>query len=164
MNRRNYYFVERAGNQNQISYLVQGNYTILGASAFTSVPGSHDPSITTMALDQVLCSMCLMLIVLAMTDPRNCGIPLHLQPLTVGLGIVGIRLALGQNTGCSMNPAADMAGRLLTSFVGFEDVWKVGDHMWWVPWLMPHVGTTLACAVYYLAISAHYPKLEDKKS
>ncbi len=135
-----------------------GELTVLGASAFTSVPGAHGPSTATMALDQILCTAVLMLVILGMTDDRNCGLPLYMAPLTVGLGLVSIRLSLAVNSGCSMNPAADMAGRLMSWLAtGFdEEIWSVGDYMFWIPWLMPHVGGALGVAAYYLMISAHH--------
>ena len=129
-----------------------------GASAFTSVPGGHGPSVTTMALDQILCTACLMIIILGMTDDRNCRLPQHMFPLTIALGLVAIRLSLGANSGCSMNPAGDMAGRIVMYMAtGFDNVvWSNGDYMFWIPWLMPHVGGALGAAVYYLMVAMHH--------
>ena len=40
-------------------------------------------------------------------------------PLCVGVAVVGLGLSLGYNTGCAINPARDLAPRLLTLLAGW---------------------------------------------
>ncbi|CAO2634412.1 Aqp9 [Lemmus lemmus] len=68
---------------------------------------------------QVLSTMFLLLIVFAIFDSRNMGVPRGLEPLVIGLLIISLSCSLSLNTGCAMNPARDLSPRLFTALAGW---------------------------------------------
>lgn len=63
--------------------------------------------------------MFLLLIVFAIFDSRNIGVPRGLEPVVIGLLIIALSCSLGLNTGCAMNPARDLSPRLFTALAGW---------------------------------------------
>lgn len=63
--------------------------------------------------------MLLMLSVMAISDPRNMKVPAPLVPLYVGLTVLAIGICFGANCGYAINPARDLAPRLLTLIAGW---------------------------------------------
>lgn len=63
--------------------------------------------------------MFLLLIVFAIFDSRNLGVPRGLEPVVIGLLIIVISCSLGFNSGCAMNPARDLSPRLFTALAGW---------------------------------------------
>lgn len=56
----------------------------------------------------------LLIIVFALTDPRNCPPPAGLLPLVLFVTITGIGASLGMETAYALNPARDLGPRLMT--------------------------------------------------
>ena len=67
--------------------------------------------------------MFLLIVIFAIFDSRNLGVPRGLEPVVIGFLIVTIASSLGMNSGCAMNPARDLSPRLFTALAG------------WVHWL-----------------------------
>lgn len=68
---------------------------------------------------QVVATMFLLMIVFAIFDSRNLGVPKGLEPIVIGLLIIAIASSLGLNSGCAMNPARDLSPRLFTALAGW---------------------------------------------
>ncbi|XP_007956658.1 aquaporin-9 [Orycteropus afer afer] len=108
--------------------------------------------------DQVLATMLLIMIVFAIFDSRNLGVPKGLEPLVVGLLIMVISSSLGLNSGCAMNPARDLSPRLFTALAGWgSDVFTAGNNFWWIPVVGPMVGAVIGGLIYVLVIEIHHP-------
>uniref|UniRef100_A0A8C5K131 Aquaporin 9 n=1 Tax=Jaculus jaculus TaxID=51337 RepID=A0A8C5K131_JACJA len=117
--------------------------------------------------DQVMSTMFLLLIVFAIFDSRNLGVPRGLEPVVIGLLILVLASALGLNAGCAMNPARDLSPRLFTALAGWGfEVFTVGPHFWWIPVAGPMVGATIGGAIYMVFIEIHHrePDLDLKAS
>ena len=61
----------------------------------------------------------LLIVIFAIFDSRNLGVPRGLEPVIIGLLIVTIAASLGMNSGCAMNPARDLSPRLFTALAGW---------------------------------------------
>ena len=79
-----------------------------GAGIFSSFP-NKDASVVTLVMDQALGTMCLLIIILAVTDKKNMNVISGLIPLLIGLGLAAIHLSLAFNAGCAINPARDLS-------------------------------------------------------
>lgn len=71
------------------------------------------------SLPQVVATMFLLIVIFAIFDSRNLGVPKGLQPIVIGFLIVVISSSLGMNSGCAMNPARDLSPRLFTALAGW---------------------------------------------
>lgn len=120
---------------------------------FISTPGAF--------VDQVVSTMFLLLIVFAMFDSRNLGVPRGLEPVVIGLLIIVLSCSLGLNSGCAMNPARDLSPRLFTALAGWGfEVFTVGNNFWWIPVVGPMIGAFLGGLIYILFIQMHHSKLD----
>lgn len=116
---------------------------------FVSVPGAF--------VDQVVSTMFLLLIVFAIFDSRNLGVPRGLEPIVIGLLIIVISCSLGLNSGCAMNPARDLSPRLFTALAGWGfEVFTFGNNFWWIPVVGPMIGAVLGGLIYVLFIQMHH--------
>lgn len=61
----------------------------------------------------------LVLVVFAIFDTKNMGVPKGLEPIVVGLLILLLSCSLGMNSGCAMNPARDLSPRIFTAIAGW---------------------------------------------
>ncbi|XP_012513529.1 PREDICTED: aquaporin-9 isoform X2 [Propithecus coquereli] len=99
-----------------------GKLLIVGENAtahiFATYPAPYLSMVNAFA-DQVVATMFLLIIVFAVFDSRNMGVPKSLQPIVIGLLIVVIASSLGLNSGCAMNPARDLSPRLFTALAGW---------------------------------------------
>merc|ERR1719183_782426 len=107
-------------------------------------------------MDQILGSAMLVLIIMAVTDSRNMNIPSGLAPLTIGLGLTAIHLSFGLTAGAAINPARDLAPRLLSLLAGWSGPFTAARGWWWVPWLLPHVGGLLGALLYQFLVGIHH--------
>ncbi|KAM6201616.1 aquaporin-9 [Rhynchocyon petersi] len=108
--------------------------------------------------DQVMATTFLLLVVFAIFDSRNLGVPKGLEPIVIGLLIIVISSSLGLNSGCAMNPARDLSPRLFTFLAGWgPDVFTAGNNFWWIPVVGPMVGAIVGGLIYVLLIEIHHP-------
>uniref|UniRef100_A0A8C3W809 Aquaporin-3 n=1 Tax=Catagonus wagneri TaxID=51154 RepID=A0A8C3W809_9CETA len=138
-----------------------GKLLITGENAtahiFATYPAPYLSLVNAFA-DQVVATMFLLIIVFAVFDSRNLGVPRGLQPIVIGLLIVVIASSLGMNSGCAMNPARDLSPRLFTALAGWGfEVFTAGSNFWWIPVVGPMVGGAIGGLVYVLFIEIHHP-------
>ena len=76
--------------------------------------------------DQILGTMLLLVCVCAITDKKNTQVPSYLAPMYVGFTILGIGISFGANCGYALNPARDLAPRLLTLIAGCSYSFRYG--------------------------------------
>lgn len=138
-----------------------GQLLIVGENAtaliFATYPAPY-LSLTNAFADQVVATMFLLMIVFAIFDGRNLGVPRGLEPIAVGLLIIVISSSLGLNSGCAMNPARDLSPRLFTALAGWGfEVFTAGNNFWWIPVVGPLVGAAIGGLVYVSFIEIHHP-------
>ena len=73
---------------------------------------------------QILGTMLLLLCVCAITDKKNTQVPSSLVPMYVGFTILGIGVCFGANCGYALNPARDLAPRLLSLIAGWSESFR----------------------------------------
>ncbi|XP_066577666.1 aquaporin-10 [Amia ocellicauda] len=142
----------------------QGNLTVSGpratAGIFATYPSDY-LSIWSGFLDQVVGTAALLLCVLAVGDERNSAPPAGLEPVLVGLVVLGIGISMGGNCGYPLNPARDLGPRLFTFIAGWGgQVFTAGGGWWWVPLVAPLLGALTGTALYQLLVEFHHPPHE----
>jgi len=117
-------------------------------------------------LDQVVGTAVLLMVVFALTDKRNAGVPGFVVPLLVGLLIGLIGMCYGIQCGYAINPARDFAPRLFTMIMsGAEVFWKGSNNFgyyFWIPIIGPHVGAILGAFLYQILIGSHWPPVYER--
>ena len=109
-------------------------------------------------IDQVVGTMMLMLVVLAVSDARNTPPANGLAPLIIGFLVMVIGMSFGYNSGYAINPARDFAPRLFTALAGWgSGVFTAGNGWWWVPLTAPVIGAVAAGWVYDGLIGSRFP-------
>jgi MIP family channel proteins len=115
-------------------------------------------------VDQVVGTALLMLVIFALTDRQNLAPENTLTPVLVGALVVVIGMTFGFNAGYAINPARDLGPRLFTAMAGWGgEVFRAGNHWWWVPIVGPCVGAVLGGWVYDLLVTRHHPHGERAK-
>jgi MIP family channel proteins len=129
------------------------------AGIFATYP---QPYLTTFPggfIDQVVGTAILVGVILGITDQRNAPAPAGLTPVVVGLLVVGIGAAFGVNSGYAINPARDLGPRMFTALAGWgSEVFRAGNHWWWVPVVAPLIGGVLGGWVYDLFVGRWFPR------
>ncbi len=129
------------------------------AGIFATYP---QPYLTTFPggfIDQVVGTMILVAVIFGITDQRNAPAPAGLTPVIVGLLVVGIGAAFGVNSGYAINPARDLGPRTFTALAGWgSEVFRAGNHWWWVPVVAPLIGGLLGGRVYDLFVGRWFPR------
>ncbi|KAJ7134840.1 major intrinsic protein superfamily membrane channel protein [Mycena epipterygia] len=99
---------------------------------------------------EFLTTAVLVIVLLAISDQKNCPPPAGLAPLALFILILGIGACLGMETSYAINPARDFGARLLTLAVGYgKQVYTYRNHYWlWCPILAPILGAQ-AGAIFY---------------
>ncbi|XP_004602676.1 aquaporin-9 [Sorex araneus] len=132
------------------------------AQIFATYPSPY-LSLTNALADQVVATMFLLMVVFAIFDTRNLGVPKGLEPIAVGLLIITISSSLGLNSGCAMNPARDLSPRLFTALAGWGfEVFTAGNNFWWVPVVGPLVGAVIGGLIYVFFIEIHHLNTDFK--
>ena len=73
-----------------------------------------------------------------------------LQPLLVGVLVLGIGLSLGGPTGYAINPARDLAPRLAHAILPIPGKGSSGWDYSWIPVIAPIVGGIIGAGAYFL--------------
>lgn len=137
-----------------------GKLLIVGENATAQIFATYPAPYLSLAnalADQVVSTMFLLVIVFAIFDSRNMGVPKGLEPIVVGLLIIVISSSLGLNSGCAMNPARDLSPRLFTALAGWGfEVFTAGNNFWWIPVVGPMVGAVIGGLIYILFIEIHH--------
>lgn len=111
-------------------------------------------------IDQIVGTALLVLLVLALSDDKNLSPSGNLVPVFVGLAVVVIGQAFGFNAGYAINPARDLGPRLFTAISGWgSNVFRAGNHWWWVPIVAPLIGGVLGGYIYDILITRLRPGL-----
>lgn len=109
-------------------------------------------------VDQVVGTALLVLLVFALIDEKNVAPATSLVPILVGLAVVVIGQAFGFNAGYAINPARDFGPRLFTAIAGWgSDVFRAGNHYWWVPIAGPLTGGVVGGLAYDVFITRLRP-------
>nr|XP_020738230.1 aquaporin-9 [Odocoileus virginianus texanus] len=140
-----------------------GKLLIAGENATAHIFATYPAPYLSLAnafAEQVVATTLLLIVIFAIFDSRNLGVPRGLEPVIIGLLIVTIAASLGMNSGCAMNPARDLSPRLFTALAGWGfEVFTVGNNFWWIPVVGPLVGAALGGLIYFLLIEIHHPDL-----
>ncbi len=110
-------------------------------------------------LDQIVATGLLVLVVFALSDPRNAPPLANLAPMVVGGTVLLIGMTFGFNCGYAINPARDFGPRLFTFLGGWgTDVFTVYNHFWWVPIAGPLAGGVMGAFAYDYLIALRHPR------
>ncbi len=126
--------------------------TIATQGIFSTLPGNGTApvSISTAFFDQVVGTAILVFVVFALTNAANNPPLANLEPVVVGLLVVGIGMSWGANAGYAINPARDFGPRLASLLTGYETA--MNDHngvpYFWLPIIAPIVGALLGGALF----------------
>lgn len=145
-----------------------GNVTF---SIFATFPASYfDGNMVIPLIDQIVGTMFLVMIIVAVVDMRNTAVKANLGPLVIGLGVAAIGISFGANAGYAINPARDFGPRVFAWIAGWGDVAMPGtvegSFSWyfWVPIIGPLIGGVIGVLLYDWFIGdilhARGPKLE----
>ena len=143
---------------NDLITKVDPNTTSATQTVFSTSPGIG-VTLQTALFDQVLGTAILVFAVCAFTAAANNPPLANLEPVVVGLLVVGIGMAWGANAGYAINPARDLAPRFVSWITGYETAWvdQTGTPYWWVPVVGPLVGGIVGAALFRLAIARFLP-------
>jgi glycerol uptake facilitator-like aquaporin len=129
------------------------------AGIFSTYPQPYLSTFPGGFIDQVVGTAILVGVILGITDQRNGPAPAGLAPVVVGLLVVGIGMAFGVNCGYAINPARDFGPRVFTYLAGWgSEVFRAGNHWWWVPIVGPLAGGVLGGWLYDLFVGRRFPK------
>jgi glycerol uptake facilitator protein len=117
---------------------------------------------------EVIGTMMLVMLILAITDARNNAPLSNLAPFIIGLLVVVIGMSLGALSGYAINPARDFGPRLASWVTGWSTAMKSaggdqGTVYFWVPILGPILGGAIGGYLYDLVIGRFLP-LEEEAS
>jgi len=108
-------------------------------------------------LDQVVGTGLLLGCIAALNDRRNTAPEGPLGAIMTGSIVAVIGMSFGYNVGYAINPARDFGPRVFTAIAGWgSDVFRYGDHWWWVPIVGPLIGGVVGVYVYDLFITWHH--------
>jgi glycerol uptake facilitator protein len=133
-------------------------HTLASFSIFATFPAPYfDGNMWLPLIDQIVGTMFLVLIVVAVIDLRNTAVQSNLGPLIIGFAVAAIGISFGANAGYAINPARDLGPRLLAWIAGWGDLAVPGNGAWfsgylWVPILGPLIGGIIGVLVYDLFI------------
>ncbi|KAJ3529813.1 hypothetical protein NM688_g7800 [Phlebia brevispora] len=107
--------------------------------------------------DEFLGTVTLLLVVCAVTDPRNGPLQPGMLPIAMFMTILVEGLGFGMQTGYALNPARDLGPRMLTAMVGYgKDVFTFRHQYWlWAAVITPIViGAFLYDLFFYTGLES----------
>jgi len=139
-----------------------GTRQVTGAKAtagiFATYPQDFLRTFPDGVIDQVVGTALLIALIFALTDQKNLAPEGRIVPIHFGLLVVLIGMTFGFNAGYAINPARDLGPRLFTFVAGWgSEVFRAGNHWWWVPIVGPLVGGVLGGAIYDQLVGRHHP-------
>ncbi|XP_046446413.1 aquaporin-10-like [Daphnia pulex] len=135
-------------------FRIRKNITEPGmASIFANYPAPYS-SASIGLVEEILSTMIFMLVICVVTDKRYSNVPNFLQPLYIGFTLLAIGVAYGSNGGYALNPARDLAPRLVTFLGGWGlGVFSFRDYNWfWIFLVGPHVGAILGVCIFHFIL------------
>lgn len=128
------------------------------AGIFATYPQDFLRTVPDGLIDQVVGTALLIALIFALTDQRNLAPEGRLVPIHFGLLVILIGMTFGFNAGYAINPVRDLGPRLFTFLAGWGgEVFRAGNHWWWVPIVGPLLGGVLGGAVYDLLVMRNHP-------
>lgn len=151
-------------------HIIRGSVASLQtAGIFTTFANAHISYWHAMLVELSITAV-LMYGVLALSDDQNIGSKGILSGLFIGLLVAIIGASLGPLTGFAMNPARDLAPRILIDLLGWGHVVMTGGRhalYAWVPVVGPILGAQLGAAIYTKLLSpalpANRPPITEKE-
>lgn len=110
---------------------------------------------------EVLLTMFLLLMIFALTEPDNPGMPqAGLGPLFIGLTVTAIVGVGGSLTMDAVNPVRDFGPRLFAWLIGFGRIAFPGPrgNEWWLYILAPIIGGLIGAGVYRTFVRRFLPR------
>jgi glycerol uptake facilitator len=127
-------------------------------SIFATFPAKYyGGSVGFPLLDEIVGTMFLLILIVAITDARNSLPSGNMAPLIVGFAVFAIGTSLGANTGYAINPARDFGPRLFAYFAGWGKVALPGTYSapgfhftayFWIPIVGPLIGGIIGVLLY----------------
>ncbi|CAH7675232.1 aquaporin-like protein [Phakopsora pachyrhizi] len=107
-------------------------------------------SYTTAFLSEFLVATILLLVMMAIGDRRNSPPPDGLNPIVLMWVLIGISFSLGSQTSYALNPALDLAARLIASVCGYHNAnWTYKSQYWLWATCMANLSGALFGAFLY---------------
>jgi len=117
-----------------------------------------DTNTWTQFLDQVVGTAVLLMVICSVGDEKNTPPPKGVAPLIVGLTVFGVGVSLGTNCGYPINPARDLAPRVLSLIAGYgTHTFTASNYYFWIPIVGPIVGGLIGVLLYQAMIAWRHP-------
>lgn len=133
-------------------------HTLASFSIFATFPAPYyGGNMWGPLFDQIVGTMFLVMLVVAVVDARNLAVAANLGPFVIGLAVAAIGMSFGANAGYAINPARDLGPRLFAWLAGWGNLAVPGNGDWyagymWVPIVGPLIGGVVGVLLYDLFI------------